>query len=67
MLCVTAKNGYEDKIKKGLSHSDAETVITHPSTYKCTADGEISAKKSHKKRKSVGKIPTDFDVLKTKY
>ena len=39
----------------GLLHLDAEDVISPSSSYKCTAEGEIAAKKSHKKRKSVGK------------
>ena len=38
-----------------LSHLDAEVVISPSSPYKCTAEGEIAAKKSHKKMKSVGK------------
>ena len=40
---------------KGLSHLDAEVVISLSSSYQCTTESEIAAKKSHKKRKSVGK------------
>ena len=42
-----------DIIEKGLSHLDAEVVISPSSAYKSTPEGEIAAKKSHKKRKSV--------------
>ena len=52
-------------MQKGLAHLDAEVVISSSQSYKCTAEGEIAAKKSHEKGKSVGKTD-EFQHIKDK-